>query len=348
MPELPVVPPPARPGDRVAVLSPSWAGPAVFPERHALATRRLRELFGIEPVDFAFTTRQGSARERAEDLMAAFADDSIAAIIASIGGDDQMTVLPHLDPEVVRAHPKRFLGYSDNTNLLNWLWFHGVAGFYGGSTIANLARYTVHPVHEKSLRAALFGSDALAVTEVAEFSEEEVDWHDPDALAAPPPMQPGGSWTWHVPAGAGPVRAATWGGCVDLLDWVLASNRFVHDADRYRGCVLLLESSEELPSAESVFRTLRNLGERGLLEQFAAVVVGRPKAATVGRSPAPEERIAFRSEQRAAVLRALGDYNPTAPAVFDVDFGHTEPQWVLPYGGVLELDPQAGTLVAHY
>ena len=55
-----------------------------------------------------------------------------------MGGEDQITVVPHLDADAVRADPKPFLGYSDNTNLLNWLWTHGVAGFYGGSTQVHL------------------------------------------------------------------------------------------------------------------------------------------------------------------------------------------------------------------
>lgn len=32
------------------------------------------------------------------------------------GGEDQITVVPHLDAEVVRADPKQFLGYSDNAH----------------------------------------------------------------------------------------------------------------------------------------------------------------------------------------------------------------------------------------
>ena len=59
-------------------------------------------------------------------------------MLAIIGGDDQITVVPHLDPALPRADPKPFLGYSDNTNLLNWLWTHGVASFYGGSTQVQL------------------------------------------------------------------------------------------------------------------------------------------------------------------------------------------------------------------
>ena len=129
------------PGDRVAIVSPSWAGPGVFPAVHERALRQIRDELGLVPVEFPTTRTPGaSAAERAADLMAAYADPTIRAVFASIGGDDQITVLPHLDPAPFVADPKPYFGYSDNTNLLNWLWMHGVPGFHGGSTMVHLAR----------------------------------------------------------------------------------------------------------------------------------------------------------------------------------------------------------------
>ena len=120
----------ARPGDKVAVLSPSFAAPGVAPAVHDQAMRRLTEVTNLVPVEYPTTRRLGaSPQERAADLNAAFADPEIRAVLATIGGEDQITVVPHLDPQLVRADPKPFLGYSDNTNLLSWLWTQGVAGF---------------------------------------------------------------------------------------------------------------------------------------------------------------------------------------------------------------------------
>src|SRR5215471_17101004 len=110
-----------KPGDRVAVVSPSFAAPEMFPAVHEQGMRRLRELLELEPVEYPTTRKQGSPEERAADLMAAYADPAIRAVFATIGGDDQLTVLPHLDPAPFVADPKPFFGYSDNTNLLNWL-----------------------------------------------------------------------------------------------------------------------------------------------------------------------------------------------------------------------------------
>src|SRR3954447_19524880 len=127
--------PKARPGDKIAVLSPAFAAPAVAPQVHEQAMKRLVASTGLIPVEYPTTRMLGaSARERAADVNAAFADPEIRAILATIGGDDQITVVPHLDVDLALRDPKPFLGYSDNTNILNWLWTHGIPGFHGGSS----------------------------------------------------------------------------------------------------------------------------------------------------------------------------------------------------------------------
>jgi muramoyltetrapeptide carboxypeptidase LdcA involved in peptidoglycan recycling len=341
-------PPKVSPGDRVAVVSPSFAAPARFPELHEQAMRRLREDFGVEPVEYP-TTRQldAPAGARADDLMAAYADPAIRAVLATIGGDDQITVLPYLDPKPFQADPKPFFGYSDNTNLLNWLWNQGVASYHGGSTMVHIARGAgLQPIHTESLRAALFIGGDREIHPVESFSEEELNWEDSSALTRSAPSVPSPGWIWHQPGLR--VSAPTWGGNLEMLHWNLAADRWIRPVEDYAGCVLLLETSEEMPPAEEVFRMLRNAGERGLLRQFPAILVATAKGNAIGNERTPDERQRYRDEQRAAILRALNDYHPTAMVVFGVDFGHTTPQWILPYGGQITVDGPARRITAHY
>lgn len=342
------LPPKLTAGDRVAVVSPSFAAPGMFPAVHELAMRRLRDEFGLEPVEYPTTRRLGAtARDRAADLMEAFADPGIRAVLATIGGDDQLSVLPFLDPAVVTAGPKPFVGYSDNTNLLNWLWNLGVAGYHGGSTMVHLGRGGgLHPVSAGSLRAALLTGGDMELHPVEVFSEDELDWGDPASLDRAAPTLPSPGWTWHRPDLV--VTAPTWGGNLEILHWNLAADRWIRPVEDYAGCVLLLETSEEMPSAREVFYMLRNAGERGLLAQFPAVLVGAAKAGSMTRRTTPEERDGYRTEQREAILRALDHYSPDAMVVFGIDFGHTDPQWVLPYGGLVTVDGPARRVIAHF
>ena len=274
-----VAPPKMARGGRVAVLSPSWAAPAHFPAVHEQAMRRLRDVVGVEPVEYPTSRRDSAPQERASDLMAAFADTSIGAVLATIGGADQITVLPHLDPEVFRRHPKPFLGYSDNTNLLNWLWRHGLAALHGGSTQVHLGPGPdVSPLHLRSLEAALFDGGDLEVAPLTEFSEDGLDWGLPQALTDASPTRAAAPWVWHQTDRV--VSAPTWGGCLEVVGWNLAAGRWILPTEAYARCVLLLETSEERPGADEVRRVLRTMGEWGLLAQFPAVVVAGPERAT--------------------------------------------------------------------
>ena len=347
MPEL-TYPPKAGPGDRVAVLSPSWAGPAAYPAVHELGLRRLRDELGLEPVEYPTTRQLGaSPQERARDINAAFADPGIRAVLASIGGSDQLTVLRHLDADVIRADPKPFAGYSDNSNLLAYLWDLGIVGYHGGSTMVHLGRGgRMHPAHADSLRAALLGGGEHEVPQLTASTDRGGDWGDPQTLVTEPPLAPAPPWSWHGPSAV--VSGPSWGGCLEIVDLQLRASRWIRPVEDYAGGVLLLETSEEMPSATYVERVLMGMGERGLLEQFAAVLVGRPKTWSLDDQRTPEEGSTYAEQQREVMLRMIGRYNPSAVTVLGLDIGHTDPQVVVPYGGTFMVDAVARRITAVY
>ena len=360
MPSL-LHPPKARPGERIAVVSPSFAAPGFAPAVHEQAMRRLREVTGLEPVEYPTTRELGASPEsRARDLNAAFADPQIRAVIATIGGEDQITVIGHLDADAVRADPKPFLGYSDNTNLHQWLWANGVASFYGGSTQVHLGPGpAVDEVHAASLRAALLTGGRLEITEPGESEDVGVDWLDPRALTefgVREPVvgddggrlgHPGASpWRWAGPQKA--VTGRTWGGCLEVLPWVMAAGRGPADMAVLEGGVLLIETSEELPSAGEVRRLLRILGERGVLGAVDAVLAARPPTSSFEFPNNAQERARLRGEQADVVIETVQRYNPDAVVCVGVPFGHTRPQWILPHSGVMTVDGVERRVWANY
>jgi muramoyltetrapeptide carboxypeptidase LdcA involved in peptidoglycan recycling len=335
------------PGDRVAVISPSFGAPAAFPAVYELGLRRLRDEFGLVPVEYP-TTRAASASapDRGRDVTAAFSDSTLTAVLATIGGDDLVTVTPHIDAAAVAANPKPFFGYSDNTNLLNYLYGLGIVGYHGGSVMVHLGRPGgLHPVTADSLRAALFTSDWYELKPSPEYSDEPGDWKDPAVLDRAVVMVPGTGWQWQGPAAV--VEGPTWGGNLEVLNWLLAAGRVGPSID-YAGSILLIETSEELPSDIEVYRILRNMGERGLLAGFPAVLVGRAKAWNFDRRLGANEKRAYVDAQRTAVTRAFGEYNPDAVIVFDLDIGHTDPQQIIPYGGTVRIDAIERRITVRY
>lgn len=337
-----------RPGDRVAIVSASAGLPGLFPLPYELGLRRLEEDFALTPVEYPTTrTMSCSPADRAADLHAAFADPGIAAVIASIGGDDQITVLPHLDAQLLRANPKPFFGYSDNTNLLAYLCHLGLVGYHGGSIMVEFGRPgAMHPVTADSLRAALFTREPYELPQVTEYRDTERPWDDPATFDGEPAMQPCDGWIWHNADRV--VEGPSWGGNLEIISWLLMADRAIGATDSYAGGVLFLETSEEMPAAQEVYRILRSMGERGLLGQFPAALIGRAKAWFLDTPTTPEQKAAYISDQRQAVLRAFEEYAPSTMVVFDVDLGHTDPQVVIPYGGVVRVDGVARSIIVTY
>lgn len=331
------------------MISPSGGLPGLLPLPYELGLRRLREEYGLEPVEYPATRRMDATpQERADDIHAAFADPEVKAVIASIGGSDQITVLPLLDRELIRARPKPFIGMSDNTNLLAYLYNTGIVGYHGASVMAELGRpVALHPQTADSLRAALFTSGEYELRPAERWRDTSRDWADPATFDAEPETRPGTGWTWMNADQI--VEGRGWGGCLEIIGWLLMADREIsHDLSDYDGQVLFLETSEEMPSGEEVFRTLRGMGERGLLRRFSALLMGRPKTWDFARPNSPEEGARYAAEQRTAVQRALKAYAPDLLTVFDVDLGHTDPQLVIPYGGTIRVDGFARRITVTY
>lgn len=345
---FPLAVPKASPGDRVAVLSPSFAAPAVAPAIHEQALTRLTEATGLVPVEYPTTRKLGaSPEERAADINSAFADRQIRAILATLGGDDQITVVPHLDSELLAANPKPFVGYSDNTNLHNLLWGLGVRSFYGGSTQVHLgAGPGIDPIHLQSLRAALITGETITLTNPDDSEDHGLDWADPRALREYGQREPNEPWLW---AGADRVAAGpTWGGCLEVIDQLALAGR-LPAPEQLDGAILLLETSEELPPASWVGRWVRALGEGGLLEPLSGVLLARAPVTSFEKPIASAaKRSDLRRAQQGAVIEQISRYNPGAVICAGVPFGHTRPQWIVPYGGEILLDPAGGKVVGDY
>ncbi|MDH6236714.1 LD-carboxypeptidase [Cryobacterium sp. CG_9.6] len=340
--------PKAQPGDRVAILSPAFAAPAVSEGVHEQAMRRLNEVTGLVPVEYETTRQLGaSAEARAADVTAAFADPTIRAVLATIGGDDQITVIPHIDVDVLAANPKPFLGYSDNMNLHNLLWSLGVPSFYGGSTQVHLGPGPhLDDVHLASLRAALLSGGVMTITDPGESEDFGLPWTDPRALTEFGVREPTEPWTWVGPNAV--VEGRTWGGCIEVIDQIALAGRMPSVAD-LAGAILLLETSEELPAADDVKRWVRALGERGILASVAGVLVARPPVSGLNSAvPSADERVRLREVQRDTIIDQVTRYNPDTVICVGVPFGHTRPQWIVPHGGTVRLDGSTQTVSADY
>lgn len=324
-------------GDKVAILSPSFAAPGVWPHVYALGLKRLKEIFGLEPVEFPTTRKIGASREeRSNDLIAAFEDKEIKGVITSIGGDDQVTYVRNLPSEPFQNNPKPFFGYSDNTHFMNFLWLNGIPSYFGGALFTQFAeqgkinQYTV-----KYLNLALFHRGEVELERSEEYNDIGLDWNDPDNLAQERTYEPNKGWIWD---GNQNAEAITWGGCLESIDELLRHGIPIPSLEQFENIALLTETSEEIPPAHYVSRVYRALGERGILERIKAILVGRPKAWEFDKQNSLEQKEEYRKQQRQTIFEVVRKYNQSVPVIQNLDFGHTDPQVAMPYGMPVQVD----------
>jgi muramoyltetrapeptide carboxypeptidase LdcA involved in peptidoglycan recycling len=338
-----ITPPPVEPGDAVAVVAPASNAPESARFVYKLGLERMREVFDLEPVEYPTATADPEwlaehPAKRAEEVMDAFRDSDISAVIANIGGHDQISILPYIDGEVLRKHPTRFYGYSDNTNLALFLWNHGIVSFYGGSTLLEYAMDgEMFDYTEEYLRRALFEESIGEWTAADVFTDEPGDWENPESVETTREIEHATGRIWR--GGEESVSGRIWGGCYSVLVEQFLADRYLPDPEALNGAVLALETSELIPDPAVVSANLRALGERGLLQRFDGVLVGRAAARSHTEDHPQDWRDGYRERQRDAIGDVLETYNPNAPVVFDCEFGHTYPTCPIPIGGEVTIDP---------
>ena len=339
-----ITPPSLDSGDKVAIVSPASGLAATYPHVYERGLDRLRSVFDLEPVEFPTATKSNAylsdhPEERAIDIENAFADPEIRGVIATIGGNDQIRVLKHVDADVLRDNPTRFYGMSDNTNLAHYLWNHGIVSFYGGHLLTEFAIPGSLPEYlVSSLKTALFDESIGSIQAAPEFTDQDLDWADPENLDKHPEMESNRGWIWRGDEGS--VEGQTWGGNLEITHLQVAADRYLPSPEALDGAVLLLETSEELPSPAHVQRMLLGMGERGFLSRFDGFLIGRVKARSHSIDRSKEEREEYRERQHEVITDVITEYNSTAPIVLNVDFGHTNPVIPVPLGGVVSVDPQ--------
>ena len=226
-------------GDKIAVVATSGK---VEDEKLKAGVAALRRAgFAVETADNILARKgylAGEAKSRAGALQAFFERPDIAAIFAARGGFGSIQMLPFLDPEAIRRHPKIFVGYSDLSIVVNWLVERcGIAAFHGPMVAMEFARGL-------SGRNAEFFWGTL----VGEKQTWEIDLAET------------------VSAGTGEGEAA--GGCLSTIVTTIGTPYEIATA----GKMLLLEDVAEKPYR--IERMLTHMKMAGKLDRLAGLVFG--------------------------------------------------------------------------
>lgn len=323
-------------GDRVAIVSPSWGGAGAYPERYKQGKEELEARFGVEVVAMENALKPAEwlyehPQARADDIHQAFSDTTVKGIVASIGGEDAIRVIPYLDHQLIKRFAKPFMGYSDTTVLHLFLHKLGVHSFYGPALMAGFAEgggmfsYT-----ESSVRRAWFEPD-----NTGPIPKHEGSWVNtiPDFNFPFRTRKPRWDATRRKPIGGlRPSRGKLLGGCMEVLEFCRGTDLWP-SREQWKGAILFLEiaSGEKYVHPDRLVWFLRSLAYEGVLQELNGMLFGRP-----GQELHPRQFV----EYEKAIENVLQEYECEDLTVLSrMEFGHTDPMFVLPYGVSAEVCP---------
>jgi muramoyltetrapeptide carboxypeptidase LdcA involved in peptidoglycan recycling len=187
------------------------------------------------------------------------------------------------------------------------------------------------PYTVSSLRSTLFESDSIGqIPENQEgWTVERLEWSDlRNQEIKRKTIQPHG---WNYLQGSGVRTGHLIGGCLEVLEWLIGTSVWP-DSTTWDGAILFLETSEEAPPPKTLARTLRTLAEMGILESLNGILFGRP-----GGADLPVDRHTQYDEALKEVVLVENGLTDL-PIITRMDFGHTDPVFVIPYGVTASID----------
>lgn len=336
-----------RSKSRIAIVSPSSDTAGYFPAVYKRGEAALKDLFGLDVKLYPTTLSQNNSPEdRARDLNAAFVDKNIEAIFTTIGGDDEVRILKYLDKELIKNNPKPFFGYSDNTHLNLFLSSLGVPCYYGASIMTQFAM--AGGMDTYTVASLLNAANCVGEVEIKEPSyckEVDSDWMSEDGLSIEKKREKALKMKWVTTQKEGEIKGELWGGCLECVFEYLASGNPLNLGDSDK--IIFIETAEDMPSSVHVKSAIQGMGERGIFKNAKALLVGRPKTLAFDKQISEEERVEYRKNQRKTIKNAFRQYSD-APIIFNMSFGHTDPQLILPYGGETRLDLKTQQIFIKY
>jgi len=313
-------------GDTVAAVSLSGgrAGDADMLARYALGKQRLEQIFGLRVAapthslkgsDFLYR----NPKARADDLMEALREPCIKGIFLSMGGDDGIRLLPHIDFTVIRQNPKVFIGFSDGDTFHRMFSYAGVVSFYGANLLATLAEpgelnsYTI-----QWIRKALFTSEAIGELTSCD-AWTGINWNN-SLQKREIPWEENAGHVLHQ--GKGKVRGHIMTACGGPLRSVMGTCLFP-PPDMWENSIICLEEMEIYGSRLAAVHGMRALAAAGIFRQCGAVLL-------------PRSDESFIRDVILKVLHEEGLFD--LPVLSGVAFGHMNPMAVLPIGVAAEID----------
>lgn len=263
--------------------------------------------------------RSGSIKERADEFNELLYNDEVQVVMASIGGNNTNSILPYIDYEYLKNHPKIIIGYSDTTALLLGIYAKtGLITFYGPALASSFGEFP--PFVDwtfDNFKSLILDDFSLPYTYKMPlvWTDEFINWSEQDRGKA----EYKNSWVSVIP---GVCRGRLIGGNLNTMGGFFGTE---YMPEIKKGDILFIEDS--LKDACTIERSFSMLKLAGVFEKVSGIVLGKhEKFDDNGTGRKPYE----------ILLEVLGDCN--IPFLAEFDCCHTHPMFTLPIGCEVELD----------
>lgn len=309
-------PPMLRVGDTVGMVAP--ASNVYEPEEVKIAKETM-EQYGFKVVlgkrlNAQYGYLAGKDEERAADINEMFARDDIRGIVTFSGGYGCSRILPLLDYELIRKHPKVIVGHSDITALL--LGIHAKTGlitFHGSSGLTGVGEYAI-----AHFQRAIMSRDRIGkIAQPPKLASNEIERNNRLVTIV-----------------GGQAKGQLIGGNLTLVTNLLGTP---YEPDT-RGKIFFLEEVGEEPYR--VDRMLTQLWLAGKFADAAGIALGH----FVDCIPKDYKPSFWQTLSLENVFRDR--FEPLGkPTLYNLMFGHVTENAVLPIGAIATLDATAKTLI---
>lgn len=324
-------------GDTIATVSIShgWAGEQNILWKYELGKKRLETIFNLKVIPApnsmkGFEYLKNNPQARADDIMWAFENKDINAIIANVGGNDSIKVIPFIDSVVIKNNPKIFIGYSDVMNIHFLCYKAGLSTFYGHNFLPTIAEAQgFHPYSEKWFKKTLFDISPIGSIEPSENWTYENQNYDEKNFKRNYYPNPG----YELIQGEGIARGRLIGGHTGISGFEKESITLT--GDDFKDSILFIEDIPEFFTPDSITNFFKWLGYNGFLQKINGIIIGRIC-----------ENNSFDKHSIEIKNVINGEFGlKNLPVLYGLNFGHSSPMFIIPYGAKAEINSENKSFV---
>lgn len=313
-------------GDTIGVFSPSSPATAFAKKRYERAKAFMRDKgFRIKEGKLTGMSdgyRSGSIAERADEFNELLHDPEVTCVMSAIGGANSNSILPYIDYEYFKAHPKVVIGYSDVTAILLAIYAKtGISTYYGPAMVASFGEFppfveNTYDYFEDLLVKELVLPYSFRTPE--EWTDEYLPWEDQERGKK-------GSANRLVTVNGGIATGRLIGGNLNTMQGIW-NTEFMPTIQS--GDILLIEDS--LKDAATIERSFALLKCSGVFDRIGGLILGKhEKFDSLGTGRKPYE----------ILNEVMGDVE--FPVLAEFDCCHTHPMLTVPIGSQVQLDADA-------